>query len=88
MRGLSDPFRAASSQEENSCEQAVVVLEEVEEQEADHKAQGQAAESDEAELPAGLLVLLLVLGATVVRVGVEPPLVAVGQHLAEVEQVL
>ena len=69
-------------------EEAVVVLEEVEEEKADEEAEREASDRDEAELAAGLLVLLLVLGAAVVRVRLGPPAVVLGKHLAQVEQVL
>ncbi len=70
-------------EKENSSEKSVVVFEEVEEEKADAKTQGQAAQGDEAELPAGLSILFLVFGASVVRVSLELPLVVVGHQLAQ-----
>ena len=76
-------FLSNHLEKENSSEKSVVVFEEVEEEKADAKTQGQAAQGDEAELPAGLSILFLVFGASVVRVSLELPLVVVGHQLAQ-----
>ena len=75
-------------QKENPRQKTVVVLEEVEEEKADAEAECEAANSDVAKFSTSFPVFFLVLGARVVRVRLELPLVVVGHQLVDRELTL